>query len=329
MDSPNRNTSIELLRIVLMAMIVCWHFVVHGLHYSSLKLSDIGDSDLANIILLSVLCCHVNCFIFISGYFGIKTTRKRLVAFTIPLVIYSFFPHIINVFYFHNYMGLRIMGGVIPVSYNVWWFATLYYFLMLFAPIINAGILAISRKKFECILCLTFFSLASGFAFLSMSWNQTILFLFMYLLGRYFRLYDFKLRFNPFYGFILSIIGVLCFTALFCKSSFYSMESAIMPFDYSNPFCITMAVSLFFMFKRINLPQIKTINKIATGSFAVYLISDGVFRSAFNKNIINLVGSSLPMLIFAAIIITIVLCCVDIFRQKLTKPIEEYIASKF
>lgn len=111
MQPHSRNTSIELLRIVLMSMIVCWHFVVHGLHFAGLKISDINHTDFLYIVLLSVLCCHVNCFIFISGYFGIKTTRRRLIGFTMPLVIYSFFSHIINIYYFHNYMGLRIIGG--------------------------------------------------------------------------------------------------------------------------------------------------------------------------------------------------------------------------
>lgn len=199
---------------------------------------------------------------------------------------------------------------------------------MLFAPIINEGIRSISRRKFEYILCLTFISLASGFSFFSSTWNQTILFLFIYLLGRYFRLYDFRFRLNPFLCFGLSVIGVLSTTVLFYNSSSGSMESAILPFDYGNPFCIAMAVSLFFMFKKLNFPQIRTINKVASGSFAVYLISDGLFRTPFNNHIIDIVGNSIPMLIVTAVVITVMLCYVDILRQKLTKPIEEYIVSK-
>lgn len=215
-----------------------------------------------------------------------------------------------------------------PISYNVWWFATHYYFLMLFAPIINAGLQSISRRKFKCILCLTALSLVSGCAYFSSMWNQTILFLFLYILGRYIRVYNFKIKLNPFLCYSLSVIGILFYIAFIYFTSYRYTKPVMSPFGYGNPLCITMAVSLFFMFKKLRIPNLKIINKIATGCFAVYLMTDGVFRPIFNDTIIGIIGNNIPMLILTAIITTIILCGIDNIRQRITKPAEKLILSK-
>lgn len=90
-----RNSSIELLRIVLMLLIVVHHGIVHGLgltalspKFNSVLLFNPENSPI--ILLVNALCIvGVNCFILISGYYGIRFSKKKLWYLISILLFYS------------------------------------------------------------------------------------------------------------------------------------------------------------------------------------------------------------------------------------------------
>ena len=68
-----RKANFELLRILLMSMIIYWHLVAHGvLHINEIE--DFGQQapSIWHLLVLPIRCYAVNCFILLSGYFGIK-----------------------------------------------------------------------------------------------------------------------------------------------------------------------------------------------------------------------------------------------------------------
>lgn len=72
-----RNSSIELLRYLLMFFIVIWHSLVHGIGLTNIGgIPDFGIHYLPSLILCSIACVSVDCFMFISGYFGIRFLGK-------------------------------------------------------------------------------------------------------------------------------------------------------------------------------------------------------------------------------------------------------------
>lgn len=68
--NENRQTNIELLRLLLMFMILMHHFLVHGLHTAGF--SEDYDAELLATALDPFFFVGVNCFVMISVFFGIK-----------------------------------------------------------------------------------------------------------------------------------------------------------------------------------------------------------------------------------------------------------------
>ena len=76
MEKNRRMTNIELLRILAMVMVVVMHF----LYYSG-SLMEVGSS-LSSVRIIGTLMeafclVAVNTYVFISGYFGVKSCFKR------------------------------------------------------------------------------------------------------------------------------------------------------------------------------------------------------------------------------------------------------------
>ena len=79
MGALQRQSNIESLRIVLMFFIVLHHFIVHAAEPDLLYSTTIDPSIAVGAILNGFLYMAVNCFILISGYFGIKFKLKGVV----------------------------------------------------------------------------------------------------------------------------------------------------------------------------------------------------------------------------------------------------------
>lgn len=79
-----RNSAIEMLRILSMMMVLMVHFVgaTFGLPTRE-QLYALDSGDLWKDVLESLSIVGVNCFVLISGYYGIKATRRRLLDFTL------------------------------------------------------------------------------------------------------------------------------------------------------------------------------------------------------------------------------------------------------
>ena len=74
-----RDSNIELLRIICMLFILIHHFIIHSL-VPDLFVRDgnINAYRVACIIVNGVVYVGVNCFILISGYYGIKFKLRSL-----------------------------------------------------------------------------------------------------------------------------------------------------------------------------------------------------------------------------------------------------------
>lgn len=327
MTNQNRNSGVELGRIILMSMIVLWHLLLHGLNIrENLQQSSLSSHTIYYIV-LPAICCHVNCFVFISGYYGIQADVKKILSFVMTVVVWNVIGFAVWGFLHGTYGIFLLIQSAIPISYDIWWFATLYYFLIIISPIVENGIKFISQRQFIFILSALFLSVASGFAFLSSHWSQTALFFFMYLLGRYIRKYPITfIERNALSVYLLStlLIALTMIVFRFFPSRFQIIEAL----DYANPFCISAAVGLFFVFKRINLTNNKAINNIAKGCFVTYLISDGILRIEWNSLIVGIVGHNLLLLSLSAVMATIIISSIDRLRQYVTYPITDFLSNR-
>ena len=71
-NNLGRDSNIELLRLVCMLFILLHHFIVHGSEF-------VTAPSVWLTIMNSFLVIAVDCFVLISGYFGIKAKWKGFI----------------------------------------------------------------------------------------------------------------------------------------------------------------------------------------------------------------------------------------------------------
>jgi hypothetical protein len=316
-----RFSNIELLRIVLMIMIVLWHLLVHGKYHvfsSNWTLSDYVD-----LSVLSILFFHVNTFVFISGYFGVSYKPKKIFSFYITCLLCSLVGVVLAVIH-GTYDPLQLLNAILmpiggPVSKA--WFACEYFALLLYAPLLNAGIERINRFQFTLILCVLFFSIFGLFPCICGYDHSTFNFIFMYLLGRYIHKYSESWFTSCRRRTLLLFLGLLLLnvlTVLIIPERWHHYF-----FFYSNPLAIISAVFMFFVFKNIRISPNRFINSLASGVFVVYLLTEASpVGDAFYAYADYWLNSSTGLLALLAIVLTIVISEMDWCARYVLHPLE-------
>lgn len=309
-----RSTNIEILRILAMIMIIMYHIIFHCVNY---QLTDINSIQALNngffsfpifynrvaMLCISMLFGPVAnaLFILISGYFmankdshliNMSNSATKLLTqlgfASIILFFGSLLLYLLDISFSPGLVNLYCFNG------NSWYIG--YYFLVLLSGkvFLNSFLAKCDNKKYlEFILIL--------FGLSQFQWSNTLINgfsngleilligLFFYSLGGYIR------RYKPFdslksNGFILVII--FCIFVVYINS-FITTSSNIQsylnsgsndPFiqnvlgiSNSNILVVLSAISIFELFRRLNIPNNKIINYFGSGTFMVYLIHDNNF----------------------------------------------------
>lgn len=280
--TKERNSNIELLRILSMLMIVFHHFSVHGKFlYSGID---------TNVLYLDFIQMWgkigVVVFMLISGYFLVSVQAIRtskVIKLWLQAVFYSVILYIMTAaLKFTDFSVVELVQAVFPFSSGLWWFASAYFVLYLLSPFINKLLNGISQKSFIGLLLLEtllwgVLGIISRHGFQS---NELISMIYIYTIGAYIRLYknDVKLSKgkNIFYLAIAVFVTYLAKVGLEFAGTKMGLLAgyALWVYDYRSPFGIAVAVLLFYLFKNINLSNNKLINIISSATFGVYLIHD-------------------------------------------------------
>lgn len=195
--SKDRNYGIDLLRIFSMIMISVLHVLGHGGILDNLT----GFSLKSEVIwLLEISCyCAVNIYALISGYVGYG--RKYKISNGLYLYLQVVFYLLISTFIFQvcNQQIISLKTMIIcffPYAYNIYWYYTAYFCLLLTIPFWNKMIDQFSRwelEKFILILILIssilptlfhrdFSCINSGYSFLWIA--------ILYIIGGYIKKYN-------------------------------------------------------------------------------------------------------------------------------------------
>ena len=182
-----RDSNIEVLRIVLMMLIVMLHFCKHS------KIADSSNSlcYLFYCIVLALGSCAVNCYVMISGYYGIKFSVHKFLKLWIQLFVWNFLIILVGVGTgLVSYSPAVLINAVMPFSQNVWWFATNYLILMLLAPFINVLEKNLSDRQLTALLsillvCFTIVPMISEAPVLDTYGYDIVIFSLCYLIGRW------------------------------------------------------------------------------------------------------------------------------------------------
>ncbi len=280
-----RSTNIEILRIICMLLIVTCHIGHSGLVFNQVSINQVlykliaGNSGIA-----------LNIYILISGYYLINSHKVRpskLIKLWLQLVFYSVGIYIVFVTLgLSNFSLKSLIEAFLPVSFNQWWFASTYIVLYLFHPFINKFLKSMSKEEYKkfIILEIIVFSLLRLFTLQEVQYNNLILFIMIYSIGGYVKIYEDETIFNK----KMFVIILTCFIFAFISSEVLTIfgtnsinKLGQIITSMNSPIVIIISILIFLAFKNISMKNNKIINSIASATFGVYLIHDNNYVRDF------------------------------------------------
>jgi len=281
-----RQSNFELLRILLMLMITAVHMVGYG------ALLGQPETPLTGRLLLPLLSSGgkigVNGFVMLSGYF-LCTSKAGLQPGRLLRLWLQIFFYSAGLFLGLYGLGLCRMhpddafNFFLPVTQNVYWFASVFFLLMLFAPFLNRLLQSLDRKQYRLLLLVGFaaFSLVPTFLKVKYEVPRLCWFFFLYLLAGYLRLHPEPLfekkwpalavtvgcylvsaGYNPAYSNLLPHIPVLRYMPEVWHTPGNSVSALL------------CSLGLFLFFKNLDIKGSRVINTVASATFGVYLLHE-------------------------------------------------------
>ena len=178
MNKKVRDSNIELLRCLLMLLIVIQHFVAHNILSKDDPVDYGGKNFISANMLLAFCVSAVNCFVLISGYYGIKFSLKKLFLFLLPIFFYELVM---------SFIWYPCKHHVSITAFN-YWFVRSFVALMIISPILNKGLECLNRRQIQVILLLLIAIFIVPLSSFSGNAGKNILiFVLLYLTGYYLR----------------------------------------------------------------------------------------------------------------------------------------------
>lgn len=336
-----RNSNLELFRIITMAIIVAHHYVVNsGLLTIVETKSNLEIKDIFLLIFGWGGKTGINCFVLITGYFMCKshiTGKKycKLIGerYFYAIVIWSIF--LISRYDAFSIKGfLKVLFPFFTVADN---FTGCFLLFYLFIPFLNKLIQIMNKKEHLLLvsLCIFIYTILPSLLKANVSFNYVTWFIVLYLIASYIRCYPEKWFGNTKLWGGLSIISlvlswmsvvVLAYLGkIFEKTGIAYFEVA----DCNKILALITAICLFMFFKNLRVKQNHFINTIAASTFGVLLIhanSDAMRKFLWVDLLRNTDFYNSPFLVLHAIVsvlgIYVVCTFIDWIRiQFIEKPI--------
>lgn len=326
-----RQSNVELLRIIAMLMIIAHHFSIHG-----------GFETIPNIPPFNSLWIHfiliggkigVDIFILISGYFmvsNIKSVTSKAIKIWLQLFFYSIIIFIFSVVFLGGELNkYTLIHAIFPAYNNKWWFASIYFVLLLISPFLNILFNSLNKQKYQLLIVLLFviWSFIPTLSTKELASSYLLWFIFLYATGGYLKLHLAKQKKSGFFyiglGCILIVVTFIAsaiLKSLGTRFPLFALYSNILYEMQSVPILI-ISILMLLGFLNMNIKSNRFINTIASSTFGIYLIHDHeVIRNLLWKNIFHVTDYSnrkifIPYSIFVIVIVFISCSAIELLRQ--------------
>ena len=326
-----RNSSIELLRIIAMFMILMHHFVVHN-GYDELNLPLGPERIFFQLVMAGGGKVGVVIFFSISAWFfldreqTIKSNLKRVWIMERELLFWSLALMMFYLVFDRADLGPKLMvRSLVPLSTGIWWYATAYAIFLMLLPFLSKGLKVLSRE-YHLALAATVLVIWGLTSFIpGMIGINDGFFGFIYL---FILISAYKWYMEPFTTrqvWLMIGTGLGFFLLYTCASITLSLLGYDMGIyitgDWKLP-VIMVGFGMFLLFDRVTFHS-RAVNRIAQSAFSVYLITD---YAASEKllwvrlfNLQNLYQQPWAILLILGILLAIYAICtlLDFIRQAL------------
>jgi hypothetical protein len=292
LKAPQRNSNLELLRIICMVLIVAHHYSFHG--FGALQHTHFNRYLLGVLVLWGKL--GVDCFVLISGYFmaDSKFTLKKFFKLEGQILFYSVLIFLVFSFAKSSFPLERGVSCLFPILSGEYWFMTAFMLLMLLSPALNLLISKMTREFHRNLLIgMTLFGIILplitrvnyGFG----SYMNAIWFAALYFYAAYIKRYVNIKNNNASKHFLVAILSVVLLIATniimirWGHIHHHDIESARnqIGFKLNSPLIVLTSIELFIGFIKLKQFYNQWINIVASASLGVYLIHDNNFVRPF------------------------------------------------
>ena len=280
-----RKSNIELLRIICILMIIL-------LHYNNARMGGAltgvekysFNYYLVNFV-ESLCIVAVNVFVIITGYFSYEKEKvkiSKVIKLFYQCAIYGLLIYFILVGIGRLEINSDTLYSLRDTIFDRW-FIIIYSILYLLIPYINKVLNKLDKKQFIVLLsiCFLFFYIWPTFYIKTPLQDRgygIVNFIVLYIIGAYIH----KYRDNKIKIYIPALIYILCAVI----TTYFVCYTKLPAFDYNQVFNLIGAISLFLVFKNIDIKDNKIINKLSTYVLCTYIIHENsFFRTILYKEI--------------------------------------------
>lgn len=265
----NRNSAIELVRILAMFMIVYYHLILFFV--------EPIDSNPVYKAIQIPLHIGVILFVLISGYFGINPSFRGFFKILFVVAVY-YLP--LRLWYVHHMGmgGMAMLDSFHILSKTPYWFVRTYLCLYLISPMLNKCLKEISfGERLYYIFAFAVIAVYLGM----MQCDITLIdgknlanFMLIYIIGNTINVEQKRIvcisKWCFLGGFLIMNI-VLISLYMFFYNTNVSVCVWDWSFPYYSPFLLISSVMFFVPFTRFNIKS-PAINFIAASVFSIYII---------------------------------------------------------
>lgn len=332
MKKNERNSSLELLRIVAILMVITLHY----LHKEIGGVLAIVNKNSINYYIVyffeTISIIAVNLFVIISGYFMVSKEKVKINKVISLLILCYFYGAILYLFSIvltrSKFDFKNFINSINPFLIGGYWFVRTYCILYLISPFINVIINNINKKSLQklILIFIMIFSIWSSFLTDAPKDNERImLFILLYIIGGYIKKYR-SSGIETKKMIIIYILSVLL-------TYIIRLIGGARAWNYEFIFNIISAVSLFMIFLSLKI-QSKRINYVATYVFSIYIIHfnpyivDIVYKRLLKSNQMYNGIYFIIQLMLSVSLIFIVCICLEFVRRNCIKVISRFMEFK-
>lgn len=343
-ERAQRDSGLELLRIICMALIILYHYNVHGgyepLNVNTLTVQRLFVQELG---LFGRIACSV--FAMTSGYFLVvsKTDKgyRRIRHLCVQLVVYYLGTGVaiycLQPIRFSIPDMIRFWGTVFTGS----WYINYYILWYLLLPFINPGLQRLNKGDYKKLLFIVYLiwsiiptaMLATNFLPLyirNWSFSNLDFFAVMYITGAYVRLHGngngMRKAACCLTGGVaaqLLLVALIDFIGARCgKDGFFAYADCFA--EFNTIFSVVVAISAFYIFANIHFYN-RAVNYIAASTTTIYILHDNklmenILWKVISPNAVHIEAAYIHMPVKAAAVFSVFMLV-----DKLCEPFLKWI----
>jgi len=333
-----RDSNIELFRIILMLVIIAHHYVVNS-GLSSIEgpiAENMGSLRSLGLLIFGAWGkTGINCFVLITGYFSCKmdVTARKFFKLLFEVLFYKIIIGLIFIVSGYTQPSPAvILDMIFPFTEVGRNFTATYLLFFLCIPFLNILIRSMTEKQhFSLLVTLGFIYVFLGtIPYIVISTNYVTWFSVVYLLAAFIRLYPKKIYGNRrFWGIMLLVsMGIGIASVIVCTLLGLIAGPGywyIFVTDCNTFLAVLTSVCAFLYFMNINIGHSRFINTVSATTFGVFLIhtSGSMARWLWIdtlKNVEMYSSALMPLHAILSVVCVFVVCSViDLARINLVE----------